>query len=144
MAFRFLDRWQGRLRDLFPPGANTDELTATLELRDWSLEAFLDASPSVLASNRVFGGFAGPVVVQAFQTVVTFTAASMTVTFPTAFLNGVATISLTLNDDPTANVCFVVPRTSVSLTGFDIKGYTNTNAAVTSGAYRFGVIAVGS
>lgn len=42
MAFRFLDRWQGRLRDLFPPGGATDELVATLELRDRSLEAFLE------------------------------------------------------------------------------------------------------
>lgn len=144
MGFRFIDRWQGRLRDLFPAGEAHGELVAALEVRDQSLEAFLDAIPSVLASNRVFGGLGGPVVVQAFQTVVTFTAASMPVTFPIAFLNGVATISLTLNDDPTANVCFTATQSSVSLTGFDIKGYTNTNAAITSGAYRFGVIAVGS
>ncbi len=60
MAFRFIDRWQGRLRDLFPPGATTDELVAALELRDRSLEAHLEApgwlAPTLLNSWVDFGG----------------------------------------------------------------------------------------
>lgn len=60
MSFRFIDRWQGRLRDLFPPGATNDELVATLELRDRSLEAFLEApawtAPTLLNSWVNFGG----------------------------------------------------------------------------------------
>lgn len=60
MSFRFIDRWQGRLRVLFPAGAANDELVAALELRDRSLEAHLEApgwsAPTLLNSWVDFGG----------------------------------------------------------------------------------------
>lgn len=60
MAFRFADRWQGRIGSLFPDSPNREELLALLELRDRDLETRLEPSAwadAVLLNSWVnFGG----------------------------------------------------------------------------------------
>lgn len=78
---------------------------------------------------------------QAFQAVITFTAGFMPIVFPTAFAFATIGVWATLNDDP--GVSIAPEMQNITLTGFNIRLYTNTNAQVATGAFRLAFFAIG-
>ena len=56
MAFRFADRWQGRIGSLFPDSPNREELLALLEVRDRPYHEWDDTDPqSVYGITKLIG-----------------------------------------------------------------------------------------